>query len=53
MIAGVDANACDQLPLLGCTFSLDDISQLVAVPSNMKDGLVVADICPCSCAGKF
>ena len=53
MIAGANANACDQLPLLGCTASLDGISQLDAIPSNLKDGLTVADICPCSCAGNF
>ena len=53
MIAGVNPNACDQLPLLGCTASLDGISQLDAIPSNLKNGLTVADICPCSCAGNF
>ena len=54
MIAGVNANACDQLPLLGCTAALDGISQLDGIPSNMKAGLTVADICPCgTCAGNL
>ena len=53
MIAGGNANACDQLPLLGCTTLLDDIDQVAAIPANMRAGLTVADICPCSCAGNL
>ena len=52
MIAGYDATACVALSV-ACTSTLDSISQLDPIPSNMKDGLTVADICPCSCAGNL
>ena len=50
MIAGYDANACVALSAT-CTATLNSIAQLNPLPSSMKDGLTVADICPCSCAG--
>ena len=52
MIAAVNADACILLSA-ACTSTLDSISQLDALPSNFKDGLTVADICPCSCAGNL
>ena len=50
MIASVNANACGPLSA-ACDATLDSISQLDAIPANFKAGLIVADVCPCSCAG--
>ena len=52
MIAEVNPDACVALSA-NCAAALDSISALNAIPSNMKDGLTVADICPCSCAGNL
>ena len=56
MVAGinnVNPTACAQLPFLGCDLPLNNVTQLDTIPSNMKEGLTVADLCPCGTCGNF
>ena len=56
MVAGINSanpTACTSLPMLGCDTPLNDVSALDAIPSTMKDGLTVADLCPCGTCGNF
>ena len=56
MVAGINSanpTACNMLPMLGCDTPLNDVTQLDSIPSNMKEGLTVADLCPCGTCGNF
>ena len=56
IIAGINAQnpqACTSLLQMGCTTSLNDVSQLDAIPAEYKIDLTIADLCPCgACSEK-
>ena len=54
MVAGINSknpSACNLLPGLGCTTLLTSVPQLNEVPKDFKEGLTVADLCPCGICG--